>query len=180
MAEWLKVVCVDRMEYFSEPNTLNSPLAERRKRRQQRHQELFQFLFNVIQALSIGGSMIYYGFTLVVHKWTILQYFLFLSSFSFFGLWFLSRVHLGTHLTFRPKADRILVTNGLYKYFRHPIYYFGTLSLICYIMFLERYYLLYGLIILIPLQVVRALRENKVLKKKFEDDYEQYVSKLIF
>lgn len=157
-----------------------SPIMERRKRRQQRHQELYQFIFNIIQALSIGGSMIHYGHTLILHPWRIMQYLLFFLSFVFFGLWFVARVQLGTHLTFQPKADRILVTSGLYKYFRHPIYYFGTLALVCYVLFLERYHYLLGLIILIPLQIIRAMKENNVLKKKFDDEYELYESKLLF
>ncbi len=155
-----------------------SPLTERRRRRQQRHQEFFQFVFNIIQAASIGGSMLHYTRTIETHSWSFVQCAYFGISVICFILWFISRIQLGTHLTFRAKAHRILVTSGLYKYFRHPIYYFGTLSLIFYVLFLEKYFYLWGLVILLPLQIVRASRENLVLKQKFENDYDRYVSKL--
>jgi protein-S-isoprenylcysteine O-methyltransferase Ste14 len=156
-----------------------SPVVERRQRRAKRRQELYQFIFNVVQAISIGGSATHYARVLIVHNWTLFNYFFFFTTTVFFFFWLTARIQLGTHLTFQPKADRILITGGLYGRFRHPIYYFGTLSLVSYCFLIEKYYYLWVvLLVLVPMQCFRAVRETNLLQRKFEEDYDQYASKL--
>lgn len=156
----------------------NPVLKERRKRRQQRRSELYQLILTILQAFSILYSISYYFLQLEPSK--TYQQLIFRSIFliltiSFFSLWLLARVQLGTFLTFRPKAHETLVTTGIYSKFRHPIYYFGTLTLVCFLILIEKYSFLLILIILIPVQIYRAVRETKVLKEKFDDIYMDYL-----
>ena len=156
----------------------NSPMMQRRKRREKRRQGLFQFVFNIIQAVSIGVSTVHYSQRLIDHPWTIYNWFFFLITVFFFVLWFIARLQLGTHLTFAPRANRVLISTGLYAFFRHPIYYFGSLSLLSFCLCVEKFYWLWGFAFLLPMQCFRAYRETILLRKKFDDDYEKYSAQL--
>jgi protein-S-isoprenylcysteine O-methyltransferase Ste14 len=93
-------------------------------------------------------------------------------------MWTMSRIQLGSNLTFSPSSGVALVTTGIYAYFRHPIYYFGTIGLASYIMLIQQYYLFWLFIVLIPMQILRALREHMVLRKKYQEQYEEYERKV--
>lgn len=155
-------------------------LTRRNQRRTRRRKELFFFVGTLLQAISIGLSMVYYGFYTLDNFWTIHNCFWFSLTFSSFMCWASSRIQLGALTTFQAKADKYFVTTGLYKYFRHPIYYFGSFAIFSYIMLLRRYSLLFVFILLIPFQIIRALREEKVLREKFEDRYNNYIRHVWF
>lgn len=101
-------------------------------------------------------------------------------SLSCFALWALARIQLGGRLTFFAEARGRLVKTGLYRYFRHPIYYFGTLGLLSYFCLSENYKMLWLLLLIVPMQVVRAMRERKVLRDHFDDEYSAYERSLLF
>jgi len=162
-----------------EDNNTHPYITGRSERRSKRRQQFFSFISTVFQAFSIGCTMIYYGFYCVPSFWNVYHIFWFLLTFCSFGCWASSRIQLGALATFRPKVGKYIVTSGLYKYFRHPIYYFGTIALFSYIMLLKRYQLLFVFVIIIPMQIIRALREEKVLKGKFEEHYEDYKRSLL-
>ncbi len=155
-------------------------LTRRSQRRARRRKELFFFIGTLLQAISIGLSMIYYGFYTVKNFWTVYNCFWFTLTFMSFVCWATSRIQLGALTTFQAKADRYFVTTGLYKFFRHPIYYFGSFAIFSYIMLLQRYTLLVVFVILIPFQIIRALREEKVLKEKFQERYIGYIRNVWF
>jgi protein-S-isoprenylcysteine O-methyltransferase Ste14 len=88
----------------------------------------------------------------------------------------LARFQLGSSFSVAPEA-RQLVTRGLYSRIRNPIYVFGSLVIAGLMLFLDRPYWLLVLALLIPLQVLRARAEARVLEEKFGDAYRQYRAK---
>ena len=95
-------------------------------------------------------------------------------------LWVLSMLTLGTSLAVLPGTDR-LVTRGVYRYMRHPIYVGIILTLsglflacgsgIC---------LVYVFMVVIPLNIFRARVEEKILHQQLGDAYQQYCAKTFF
>lgn len=89
------------------------------------------------------------------------------------GLWYAARRQLGTAFSVRPEASQ-LVTTGLYAKLRHPIYIFGTLAFLLVLLGLQGWPALAIWAVLIPVQVVRARREEAVLAEAFGPEYEAY------
>jgi protein-S-isoprenylcysteine O-methyltransferase Ste14 len=96
-----------------------------------------------------------------------------------FVLWFIARMQLGKSFSIRPQA-RELVTHGLYSRIRNPIYLFGSLFIAAIILYLERPVFLLPFALVIPMQWIRAKREEKVLREKFGDAYLEYKRKTWF
>ena len=85
----------------------------------------------------------------------------------------LSRYTLGRSFSIAPKATA-LVTTGIYSRVRNPIYIFGMIFIIGLILIIRRLELLAILLVLIPVQIVRARREAAVLEARFGDAYRDY------
>jgi protein-S-isoprenylcysteine O-methyltransferase Ste14 len=85
----------------------------------------------------------------------------------------LSRYTLGRSFSVAPKATA-LVTSGIYSRIRNPIYVSGMIFLIGVALIVERPKLLTVLLVLIPMQIIRARREAAVLEAKFGDAYREY------
>jgi protein-S-isoprenylcysteine O-methyltransferase Ste14 len=85
----------------------------------------------------------------------------------------LSRYTLGRSFSIAPKATA-LVTSGIYSRIRNPIYVSGMIFLIGIVLIVERPKLLAVLLVLIPMQIIRARREAAVLEAKFGDEYRAY------
>ena len=90
-------------------------------------------------------------------------------------LWFVARRQLGVAFSVRPEA-RELVTTGLYAKFRHPIYVFGTMAFLLVLLALQGWSALVIWAILIPVQILRARREEAVLAQAFGAEYAAYRS----
>jgi protein-S-isoprenylcysteine O-methyltransferase Ste14 len=86
------------------------------------------------------------------------------------GLLTLARIQLGNSFSVTPQA-RTLVTTGLYRRIRNPIYVFGEIGLAGVLLYLGKPKLLWLLLVLLALQVVRARAEGRTLEEKFGDDY---------
>ena len=89
-------------------------------------------------------------------------------------LWILSILTLGHSLAVLPGTDR-LVTRGVYRYLRHPIYIgiiltLGGLFLACG----STICLVYVLVIVVPLNVFRARLEEVVLQEQLGETYHKY------
>jgi protein-S-isoprenylcysteine O-methyltransferase Ste14 len=96
-----------------------------------------------------------------------------------FLLFVLARIQLGRAFGVRAKAST-LVTTGLYSRIRNPIYVFGALLILGIIIWSERPWLLLFFAGLIPLQIYRSRKEEKVLTEKFGAAYLQYKQKTWF
>lgn len=89
-----------------------------------------------------------------------------------FVLLLTARIQLGGAFSIKAKAQK-LVTTGLYSRIRNPIYVFGGLFIAGFFLYFRPIWLLM-FIILIPLQIVRMRKEEKVLAEEFGEEYRRY------
>lgn len=85
----------------------------------------------------------------------------------------LARIQLGNSFSLTPQA-RQLVTRGLYSRIRHPVYVFGSLAAAGLFLYLNKPKWLLLLVIILPMQVLRARAEERVLEHRFGDEYRTY------
>ncbi len=85
----------------------------------------------------------------------------------------LARLELGNSFSITPQARR-LVTHGLYSRIRHPVYVFGWFALSGLVLYLNQPVFLLLLILIVPVQVVRARAEERVLEQRFGEEYTAY------
>lgn len=85
----------------------------------------------------------------------------------------LARVQLGNSFSVTPQAAQ-LVTHGLYSRIRNPVYVFSALALAGFILYLGQPNLLWIFAVLLPLQILRARAEARVLEQRFGEQYRQY------
>jgi protein-S-isoprenylcysteine O-methyltransferase Ste14 len=101
-----------------------------------------------------------------------------LSLFGLAGV-ILARYTLGRSFSVRAKATE-LVTTGLYSRVRNPIYIFGVIFFVGVILIVRYPALGLLLVIVIPMQIIRARREAQVLEAKFGEAYRQYRARTWF
>ena len=105
--------------------------------------------------------------------WTIARVAGLAVAIPAFLLLVLARVQLGRAFSVRAKATT-LVTTGIYSRIRNPIYVFGGLMLAGFILWVNRPWLLLLFVVLIPMQVYRIRKEERVLTEKFGVSYLDY------
>ncbi|NYF91162.1 isoprenylcysteine carboxylmethyltransferase family protein [Tunturiibacter empetritectus] len=96
-----------------------------------------------------------------------------------FPLFVLARWQLGSSFSIKAKASR-LVTTGLYSRIRNPIYLFGGLFTVGVSLFFSVWGPVVVALVLVPMQVVRARREERVLAGAFGEEYARYKSRTWF
>ena len=96
-----------------------------------------------------------------------------------FLLFVAARLELGRAFSVQAKATT-LVTTGLYSRIRNPIYFFGALLILGVIIWMGRPWLLLIFAVLIPIQVMRSRKEERVLTEKFGAAYLEYKQKTWF
>jgi protein-S-isoprenylcysteine O-methyltransferase Ste14 len=87
--------------------------------------------------------------------------------------WIAARWQLGASFSVRPDARR-LVTNGLYSKLRHPVYVFGTPAVIGVLVVLLGWKALVIAVIVVPVEILRARREEAILTETFGPQYIAY------
>jgi protein-S-isoprenylcysteine O-methyltransferase Ste14 len=85
----------------------------------------------------------------------------------------LSRHTLGRSFSVVPKATA-LITHGIYSRIRNPIYICAEIFLVGVVLILWRIELLIILLVLVPVQILRARREATVLEARFGEAYREY------
>jgi protein-S-isoprenylcysteine O-methyltransferase Ste14 len=85
----------------------------------------------------------------------------------------LARHTLGRSFSVRAKATA-LVTTGIYSRIRNPIYISGMLFIGGAVLIMGRPEGLAILLVIIPMQIIRARREAAVLEATFGDTYREY------
>ena len=85
----------------------------------------------------------------------------------------LARYTLGRSFSVGAKATA-LVTTGIYSRIRNPIYVFSSVFVAGMFLMLRIPYLWLLLAVIIPMQVIRARREARVLEAAFGDAYREY------
>lgn len=80
---------------------------------------------------------------------------------------------LGPAHTIKPQA-KVLVTTGIYKKIRHPIYFFSLLTWIGFALLIRSPGLMLMCNVILFIQVLRAKKEEEVLVKEFKEQYLEY------
>ena len=120
------------------------------------------------------------GHALAPHRpWDQARFIGFALAVVFLTLVFLARLQLGDSFSIAPQA-RKLVTAGIYSKVRHPVYVFGTLAILGIALYAHLWPLLPAILIVIPMQVVRARAEERVLIEKFGEEYLHYKGRTWF
>ena len=105
--------------------------------------------------------------------WNVARWIGLLISVPAAILLIVARYQLGKSFSVSPQARR-LVTHGLYSKLRNPMYVFSGLLIFGFVLARQKPVLLAILAILIPLQIIRARQEAKILETKFGDAYRDY------
>lgn len=85
----------------------------------------------------------------------------------------LARYTLGRSFSIAAKATA-LVTTGIYSRIRNPIYGSSVIFIVGVILIVRRFTLCFILLIVIPMQIIRARREARVLEAELGEAYRQY------
>ena len=128
---------------------------------------------NVVALLLLLGVVSFVAVKYSHQPWTPLRITGAAISLLSLILLVVARIQLGESFSVRAEAKN-LVTSGIYSRIRNPIYVFHILMLagIC-LYFSLRWWLLIFLI-LVPIQIFRARKEEKVLAEVFGDEYQRY------
>ena len=90
------------------------------------------------------------------------------------ALWMMAMLHLGKSLAVLPGGER-LVTRGVYRYFRHPVYMGIDMTLFgLFLAVGSTYGMIYFGVVVVPLNIIRSRLEEKALLQKFGDSYKTY------
>jgi len=98
--------------------------------------------------------------------------------FSTFGIyWLFSSIGSGITPTSATRTEHKLVTNGIYKYIRHPLYTFGSLMFISFGMMADNWFIAALGIFTFTLMAIRTPKEEANLIEKFGDEYRNYMKR---
>ena len=150
-----------------------------RTRRSERHGRLLAFVILAAQALLTLASFTIIAIRNEIHVrsirlWQIIGFLVFIPAFS---IWISARVELSKHSSFAvmPVIPPKLVQTGSYSYLMHPIYVSSFLYVMAYFLVISSVRGILALVLIVaPLQYVRARVECLRLKEKFHYKYEVY------
>jgi protein-S-isoprenylcysteine O-methyltransferase Ste14 len=90
------------------------------------------------------------------------------------ALWIVAMIYLGKSLAVLPGGER-LVTRGVYRYLRHPVYLGIDMALFgLFLAVGSMVGMIYFFVVVLPLNIIRSRFEEKALLQKFGDPYETY------
>ena len=89
--------------------------------------------------------------------------------------WLFSSIGSGITPTSATRKEHKLVTNGIYKYIRHPLYTFGSSMFVAFGMMADNWFIaLLGVLAFIGM-AIRTPKEEANLIEKFGDEYREYM-----
>jgi protein-S-isoprenylcysteine O-methyltransferase Ste14 len=128
---------------------------------------------NLITLALIIGAVVWLGMHASMVEWTGVKIAGAVVAGVGLVLLILARLQLGAAFSVRAKAKK-LVTTGLYSRIRNPIYVFAALFLVGLAVVLGRWELAVFVVVLVPVQMYRARKEERVLSLAFGDEYARY------
>jgi protein-S-isoprenylcysteine O-methyltransferase Ste14 len=136
-------------------------------------------LKHIVLTLLVGTGVAYGYWMYAPAGWTPMRVLGLCLAVAGFVFWTVARFQLGASFALTARAKQ-LVTRGLYSKIRNPIYIFGSLFLVGYILVLGRPIWLLAFAAIVPLQMWRARKEARVLEAKFGEEYRAYRAKTWF
>ncbi|MBK9926765.1 MAG: isoprenylcysteine carboxylmethyltransferase family protein [Anaerolineales bacterium] len=95
-----------------------------------------------------------------------------------FGIyWLFSSIGTGITPVSATRKEHKLVTNGIYKYIRHPLYTFGSSMFIAFGMMADSWFVAALGILTFILMAIRTPKEEANLIAKFGDEYREYMKR---
>ena len=128
---------------------------------------------NVITLVIIFIGVIFFAMHAMAAPWTPMRIAGLAIATPAFAALIVARLQLGRAFSVRAKAST-LVTSGIYSRIRNPIYVFSAIMLVGLVIWFGDLRLLLFLIILVPMQFLRARKEQAVLAEKFGEEYQAY------
>ena len=89
--------------------------------------------------------------------------------------WLFSSIGSGITPTSTTRKEHKLVTNGIYRYIRHPLYTFGASTFIAFGMMADNWFIAALGILTFILMAIRTPKEEANLIEKFGDEYREYM-----
>ena len=127
----------------------------------------------IVLTVVAGAAVSYMYWQLAPGAWTPLRAVGLCLAICGFVLWTVARFQLGSSFAVSAQAKH-LVTRGLYSKIRNPIYVFGSLFIVGFLLLLARPLWLLIFVLVVPLQIWRAGKEAKVLEAAFGEEYRRY------
>jgi protein-S-isoprenylcysteine O-methyltransferase Ste14 len=97
----------------------------------------------------------------------------FLSTFGIY--WLFSSIGSGITPTSSTRKEHKLVTYGIYRYIRHPLYTFGASMFVAFGMMADNWFIATLGIFTFILMAIRTPKEEANLIEKFGDEYREYM-----
>jgi protein-S-isoprenylcysteine O-methyltransferase Ste14 len=95
-----------------------------------------------------------------------------------FGIyWLFSSIGTGITPVSATRKEHKLVTGGIYKYIRHPLYTFGSSMFIAFGMMADSWFIAALGILTFILMAIRTPKEEANLIAKFGDEYREYMKR---
>jgi protein-S-isoprenylcysteine O-methyltransferase Ste14 len=93
-----------------------------------------------------------------------------------FGIyWLFSSIGTGITPTSATRKEHKLVTRGIYRYIRHPLYTFGSSMFVAFGMMADNWFIATLGILTFLLMAIRTPKEEANLIAKFGDEYREYM-----
>jgi protein-S-isoprenylcysteine O-methyltransferase Ste14 len=128
---------------------------------------------NLITLAALLAAMVWLALHAYMVEWTPVKIGGAALAVVSVGLMVTARLQLGGSFSVKAKAST-LVTTGLYSKIRNPIYVFGALMLVGMAIVLGNWVLLVLVVLLTPVQLYRARKEEAVLAEAFGEEYARY------
>ena len=134
---------------------------------------------NIITLVIVLAGVVFISFHANLIAWTPLKVAGAALAGASIAMLSVARLQLGAAFSVRAKAQK-LVTNGIYSKIRNPIYVFGALFILGVAIVLNNWILLIVDILIVPIQIIRARNEERVLREAFGDEYDRYKAQTWF